>query len=122
MACGVGIALLSETLYYSLSLSANACSISFCADRLNPHALEMYLHCSLIVVSIRRASSSATFRVRPKKSATSKASSRSIRESSIDTFKDNTSPYVQVRAYAKDSDGNKVYGKWSAKKNVKIEK
>ena len=30
--------------------------------------------------------------------------------------------YVRVRAYNKDSDGNKVYGKWSTVKKVKIKK
>ena len=30
--------------------------------------------------------------------------------------------YIQVRAYAKDSFGDKVYSKWSAKKKVKIKK
>ncbi len=38
------------------------------------------------------------------------------------TFKKGKTYYVQVRAYAKDSSGDKIYGKWSAKKKVKIKK
>lgn len=38
------------------------------------------------------------------------------------TFKKGKTYYVQVRAYAKNSSGTKVYGKWSAKKKVKIKK
>ena len=38
------------------------------------------------------------------------------------TFKKGKTYYVQVRAFAKDSDGSKVYGSWSAKKKVKIKK
>lgn len=38
------------------------------------------------------------------------------------TFKKGKTYYVRVRAYAKDSSGDKVYGKWSAIKSVKIKK
>ena len=38
------------------------------------------------------------------------------------TFKKGKTYYVQVRAFAKDSSGEKVYGPWSAKKKVKIKK
>ena len=38
------------------------------------------------------------------------------------TFKKGKTYYVRVRAYAKNSDGDKVYGKWSAKKKVTIKK
>ena len=38
------------------------------------------------------------------------------------TFKKGKTYYARVRAYAKDSKGNKIYGKWSAKKKVKIKK
>ena len=38
------------------------------------------------------------------------------------TFKLGKTYYVRVRAYAKDSSGSKVYGKWSAKKKVTIKK
>lgn len=38
------------------------------------------------------------------------------------TFKKGKTYYVQVRAFVKDSDGDKVYGPWSVKKFVKIKK
>lgn len=38
------------------------------------------------------------------------------------SFKKGKTYYVQVRAYVKDSDGDKVYGPWSVKKKVKIKK
>ena len=38
------------------------------------------------------------------------------------TFKKGKTYYARVRAYAKDSSGDKVYGKWSAIKSVKIKK
>ena len=38
------------------------------------------------------------------------------------TFKKGKTYYVQVRAFVKDSDGDKVYGAWSDKKKVKIKK
>lgn len=38
------------------------------------------------------------------------------------TFEKDTTYYVQVRAYKTKSSGVKVYGKWSAKKSVKIKK
>lgn len=38
------------------------------------------------------------------------------------TFKKGKTYYVQVRAYRKDSNGIKNYGKWSGKKKVKIKK
>ncbi len=43
-------------------------------------------------------------------------------KSTKDKFKKGKTYYVQVRAYVTDSSGNVKYGKWSAKKKVKIKK
>ena len=37
-------------------------------------------------------------------------------------FKNNKKLFVKARAYVLDSKGNKVYGKWSKVKKVKIKK
>ncbi len=78
------------------------------------------------VVGFKKVSGAAGYQIqyaknkkftKAKKSKTTKKTTYTIKK-----LKKKTTYYFRVRAYAKDSNGDKVFGKWSAVKKLKIKK
>ena len=78
-----------------------------------------------VTVKIKKVSGASGYQIRYSLKSNMKSSKTATTTSTTKTLtnlKKGKTYYVQVRAYKKDSKGNRVYGSWSSKQKVKVTK